>query len=192
MNYFETYPPVVTWFAIKLMIIFRIISVGPFDKWTLLWHIHKLQWIQTKHGTSKETCFEAREEHLCPETGWVCVELIPRGQTHIHSIHMSLLDDCVFFCDDIIFMVYVDDGIFLGSNNLQLQEVIKEIQDLGLSIQDQGHQADYVGFNIRKLKDGLYEFTQQALIDFIINDIKFKDTKVKTSPSKSVTITPRI
>jgi hypothetical protein len=27
----------------------------------------------------------------------------------------SLIDDCVFFCNDIIFMVYVDDGIFLGS-----------------------------------------------------------------------------
>ncbi len=26
----------------------------------------------------------------------------------------SLIDDCVFYRDDIIFMVYVDDGIFLG------------------------------------------------------------------------------
>jgi hypothetical protein len=40
---------------------------------------------------------------------------------------MLLLDDCVFFRSDIIFMVYVDDGIFLGSDDLQLQEVIKEI-----------------------------------------------------------------
>jgi hypothetical protein len=48
----------------------------------------------------------------------------------------SLIDDCVFFRDDIIFMVYVDDGIFLGSNNLQPQDVIKEIQDLGLNIED--------------------------------------------------------
>jgi hypothetical protein len=34
----------------------------------------------------------------------------------------------MFFCDDNIFMVYRDDGIFLGSNDLQLQDVInKEI-----------------------------------------------------------------
>ncbi len=46
----------------------------------------------------------------------------------------SLIDDCVFFRDDIIFMVYVDDDIFLGSNDSQLQEAIKEIQDLGLNI----------------------------------------------------------
>jgi hypothetical protein len=58
---------------------------------------------------------------------------------------MSLIDDCVFFCNDIIFMVYVDDGIFLGINDLQPQNVIKEIQDLGLNIEDQDHPADYVG-----------------------------------------------
>ncbi len=27
-----------------------------------------------------------------------------------------LIDDCIFFCSDIIFMVYMDNGIFLGSN----------------------------------------------------------------------------
>jgi len=27
----------------------------------------------------------------------------------------SLIDECVFFHDDVIFIVYVDDGIFLGS-----------------------------------------------------------------------------
>ncbi len=48
----------------------------------------------------------------------------------------SLIDDCVFFCNDIIFMLCVDNSIFLGSSDLQLQEVIKEIQDLGLNIED--------------------------------------------------------
>ncbi len=50
--------------------------------------------------------------------------------------------------------MYVDDGIFLGSDDLQLQEVIREIQNLGLNIEDQGHPVDYVGVNIKKLKDG--------------------------------------
>jgi hypothetical protein len=53
---------------------------------------------------------------------------------------MSQMDDCVFFHGDIIFMVYVDDGIFLGSNDLQLQEVIKEIQNLGLNIENKATQ----------------------------------------------------
>jgi hypothetical protein len=72
---------------------------------------------------------------------------------------LSLIDDCVFFRDDIIFMVYVDNGIFLGINDSKLQDA------LGLNIEDQGHPADYVGVNIKKLRDGSYEFTQRALID---------------------------
>jgi hypothetical protein len=90
---------------------------------------------------------------------------------------LSLIDDCVFFRDDIIFMVYVDDGIFLGSNDLHLQDVIKEIQNLGLNIEDQGHPADYVGVNVKKLKDGSFEFTQQGLIDSIIDDIGLNDAQ---------------
>jgi hypothetical protein len=72
----------------------------------------------------------------------------------------SLIDDCIFFLGDVIFMVFVDNGIFLGSDDSQLHEVIKEIQNLGLNIEDQGHPADYVGVNIKKLKDGSYEITQ--------------------------------
>jgi hypothetical protein len=48
-----------------------------------------------------------------------------------------LIVDCVFFCGDINFMVYVDDVIFLGNEDSQLQQAIKEIQDLGLNIKDQ-------------------------------------------------------
>jgi hypothetical protein len=112
------------------------------------------------------------------------MEFIPCRQTHIHRIHNVTNRYCVFFCSDIIFMGYVDNGIFLGSNDLQLQEVIKDIQNLGLNIEDQGHPADYVGVNIKKLKDGSYEFTQQALIDSIIDDVRLKDAKVKPVPAK--------
>jgi hypothetical protein len=61
-----------------------------------------------------------------------------------------LINDCVFFHCDIIFMVYVDDGIFLGKYDAQLLQAIKEIQGLGLNIEDQGHPADYVGVSINK------------------------------------------
>jgi hypothetical protein len=81
-------------------------------------------------------------------------------------------------------MVYMDDGIFLCSNNLQLEEVMKEIQNLGLNIEDQGHPADHVGVNIKNLKDGSFEFTQRVLIDSIINEVRLKDAKVKPVPAK--------
>ena len=96
----------------------------------------------------------------------------------------SLIDDCVFFRDDVIFMVYVDDGIFLGNDDSKLTDAIRDIQNSGLNIEDQGHPADYVGVNIKKMKDGSYEFTQRALIDSIIEDVGLKDAKVKPVPAK--------
>jgi hypothetical protein len=81
-------------------------------------------------------------------------------------------------------MVYVDNGIFLGNDDAQLQQAIKEIQDLGLNIEDQGHQADYVGVSIKKLHNGSYKFTQCALIDAIINNVGVNDSRTKPVPAK--------
>jgi hypothetical protein len=118
------------------------------------------QGIQTKHGNSKEHIFNLEKNIYGQKqagrmwNSFLVDKLMTIGFT------VLLIDDWVFFCSDTIFMVYVDDGIFLGSADSQLQEVIKEIQDLGLNIEDQGQSADYVGVNIKKLKDGSYELTQ--------------------------------
>ena len=38
----------------------------------------------------------------------------------------SLIDNCGFFYDDIIFMVYVDDDIFLENDDSKLQATIQD------------------------------------------------------------------
>jgi hypothetical protein len=86
------------------------------------------QGIQTKHGNSKEHVLKLEKNiYGQKQAGHVWNSFLVDKLTSI-GFTTLLLDDCVFFCDDIIFMVYVDNGIFLGSDNLQLQEVIKEIR----------------------------------------------------------------
>jgi hypothetical protein len=87
------------------------------------------------------------------------------------SFYPSQIDDCVFFRNNVIFIVYVDDGIFIGNNDTQLQAIIREIQALGLNIEGQGHPADYDGVSIKKLNDRSYEFTQHTLIGSIVEDV---------------------
>jgi hypothetical protein len=96
-----------------------------------------------------------------------------------------LIDDCVFYRGDVIFIVYVDDGIFLGSSYKQLTNIITKLQNLDLNIEDQGHPANYVGVNIKRLRDGSIELSQRALIATIIKDIDLEDSKVKSVPAKS-------
>ena len=48
---------------------------------------------------------------------------------------------------------------------------MKEIQDVALDIEDQGHIGYNVSVNIWKYDDGSYEFIQHVLIDSIVDDI---------------------
>jgi hypothetical protein len=147
-------------------------------------YIELPQGIQTAYGNSKDHVLKlekniyGQKQASCVWNSFLVDKLMSLGFTP------SLIDDCVFFHDDIIFMVYVDDGIFLGNDDSKLQAAIQEIQELGLNIEDQGHPADYVGVNIKKLRDGLYQFTQRALINAIIDDVGLKDVKVKPVPAK--------
>jgi hypothetical protein len=96
MNYSKTDAPGVTWFTIRLMIIFGIkfcwvlcqvdfVMVYLQAPIEMDIYMELPQIIQTTHGHS--TRVEFREEHLQSETSWLCLELIPHEQAHVHKIH---------------------------------------------------------------------------------------------------------
>jgi hypothetical protein len=96
----------------------------------------------------------------------------------------SQIDDCIFYRGDIIFIIYVDSGIFLSSSDEQLSGIITKMRNLDLDIKDQGHPADYVGVNIKRMKDGSIGLSQRALIDTIIQDADLQHSKVKAVLAK--------
>ena len=195
MNYYETYAPVVTWFAIRLIVTFGIIFHWALRQVDFVMaypqapieediYMELPQGIDTATGNSKDHVLKLLKNiYGQKQAGRVWNSHLVEKLASI-GFHPSLIDDCVFYRGDVIFMVYVDDGIFVGSDDTQLQDIINEIQGLGLNIEDQGHPADYVGVNINKLQDGSYEFTQRALIDSIIDDAGLQDSKTKPVPAK--------
>ncbi len=58
------------------------------------------------------------------------------------------------------------------------------MRNLELDIEDQGHPADYIGVNIKRIKDSSIKLSQQALINTIIEDADLNDSKVKAVPAK--------
>jgi len=195
MNYFETYAPVVTWFAIRPMIVMGIIFSWALRQVDFIMaypqapietdiYMEFPQGIQTVTDNSKDHVLKLLKNMYGQKqagrvwNSFLVDKLISLGYT------ASLIDDCVFVRGDTIFMAYVDDSIFLGNNDAQLQQAIREIQGLGLNVEDQGHPADYMGVNINKLQDGTYKFTQRALIDSIIDDVGIKDSNTKPVPAK--------
>eukprot|EP00804_Cyclotella_cryptica_P009014 CCRYP_003117-RA/>CCRYP_003117-RA protein AED:0.26 eAED:0.33 QI:0/0/0/1/0/0/3/0/307 len=135
--------------------------------------------IETQHGNSKDYVLKLLA-NLYGQSKQGGLEPVHGGQTP----QSSLIGECVFYRDDIIFIVYVDDGLFFGSDDDTLSLIIKRLRDSGLNIEDQGHPADYVGVNIKRTRDGNYEFTQRALIDAIIDDVNIGDSYTKPVPAK--------
>jgi hypothetical protein len=194
-NYYETYAPVVTWFTIQLLIVFGIL----FD-WALCQVVFVMAYpqaliemdmymelptgIHTKHGNSRDhvlkllTNIYRQKQAGCMWNSYLVTKL------QEINFKQSLIDDCVFCQDNISFIIYIDDGIFLGPSDQQLCDIINELCNLKLSIEDEGHPADYVGVSIKKLKNSIIELTQQALIDSIISDVALSDSKVKDVPAK--------
>ena len=83
----------------------------------------------------------------------------------------SLIDKSVFNCDIIVFLVYVDDSIFVSFERSDIDKTIKKLQCKNLKIKEQDHPADYVGVNIIRLANNSYTFTQLELTCPIIYDV---------------------
>jgi hypothetical protein len=140
--------------------------------------------IHTKHGNSRDHVLKLLANiYGQKQAGHVQNSYLVIKLREI-NFKQSLIDDCIFYWDKVIFIVYVDDGIFLGPSDQQLRDKFNELRNLKLSIEDQGHPADYVGVSIKKLKNGVIELTQQALINSIISDVALRNSKVKAVPAK--------
>jgi hypothetical protein len=188
--------PVVTLFSIRLLIVIGIIFGWALRQCDFIMayphqapidcnmYMELPQGIQVSEGESSDYVLKLLKNiYGQKQAGRVWNEYLVDKLTSL-GYKASLIDDCIFYCEDIIFMVYVNDGIFLGKDDEQLKASIREIQESGLNIEDQGHPADYGGVNIKKLKDGSYEFTQRALIDAIIADVGLDNSTTKPVPAK--------
>ncbi len=78
--------------------------------------------IHTKHGNSKDHVLKLLTNiYGQKQAGRVWNNYLITKLQEI-NLKQSLIDNCVFYWDDIIFIVYVDNGVFLGSSDKQLCE----------------------------------------------------------------------
>ncbi|KAL7482261.1 hypothetical protein ACHAW6_008898 [Cyclotella cf. meneghiniana] len=140
--------------------------------------------IKTKHGNSKDYVLKLLANlYGQKQAGHVWNQYMSDKLRDI-GFQQSQIDECIFYHDDVIFIVYVNDGLFFGNHDDTLMLIIKQLKDAGPNIEDQGHTADYIGVYIKRNRDGTYEFTHSALIDAIINDIDIGNSYTKPVPAK--------
>ncbi len=125
-NYYETYVPVVTWFAIWLLIVFGIlfdsalcqvnfIMAYPQAPIEMDMYMELPTGIHTKHGNSRDHVVKllaniyGQKQSGCVWNSYLITKL------QEINFKQSLIGNRIFYRDDIIFIVYVDNGIFRGT-----------------------------------------------------------------------------
>lgn len=82
-----------------------------------------------------------------------------------------------------VFLVYVDDGIFAGLSTQKIDQAIQELKQR-YNMTDEGSLTDYLGVHIENDNQGRFHLTQPTLIQKILSDVNFQDhTKPKPTPT---------
>ena len=201
VNYFETYAPVVTWFAIRLMIVIGItfnwsmrqvdfIMAYPQAPIECDLYMDLPQGVSVKGSNSRDYALKLLANiYGQKQGGWVWNEYLTTALVDGLGFTQSKIDQCVFYRGTTIFIVYTDDGIAFDAVGRNLDNFIEELRGAKLKVEDMGHPNDYVGVNIKRQSDGSCNFVQTGLIDSIIEDCGLtKSRKFKQVPAKSSAI----
>jgi hypothetical protein len=100
----------------------------------------------------------------------------------------SKVDECVFYRDGVIFMVYVDDGIFFCLTMIEMDQSILELRAAGYDTEDMGDVNDYLGINFESFFGGKIKLSQPHLIDAILRDVGLNPNDLTRSPPDQQTV----
>jgi hypothetical protein len=195
INYWETYAAALKWSSIRFFLT-QIIING--------WHSRQLDFVLaypqanvecdlyleipqgfTFEGSRKTHCLKLiKNLYGSKAAGRVWQQHLFQGLADI-GFTQSETDECVFYKDHTIFMVYTDDGILCGPDQEQIEKCLYELGKR-FEITDEGDIDEYLGVKVTRLPNGQITLTQPHLIDSIIADMGFKEnTKSKPTPAPS-------
>ena len=69
-------------------------------------------------------------------------------------------DECVFVHSTCVFVLYVDDIIFMSPDKKLVDKAIEDLIAVRCKIKDQGY-LDFVGANIKRMKTGVLNCCRQ-------------------------------
>lgn len=205
LHYDQTYAPVASWNSIRLLLILSA---------TMGWYTQQIDYvlafpqapvekeIYMKIPKGFEVTGSNANDYVLrlnknvygqKQAGRVWNKYLERKLIEEVGFTKSKYDECVFYKNNTIYILYTDDSILAGPNKREIDQIILDIQRAGLNITKEGDIKDFLGVNINKRSDGSIELTQPHLIDQILSDLKLSgdSLKAKETPAKSSQILHR-
>ena len=192
LNYWETYSPVVTWATVRLILILVILN-----KWASRQVDFVLAFPQAdiecplymeiprgfhSEGSRKKNCLLLEKNiYGQRQAGRVWNQYLDEGLV-ARGFRQSKIDMCLYYRGKVALLFYVDDGIFIGPTQQDIDEAYKSLTEPVLSetgeilhrafiMTDEGDLSDYLGVKIEKLPNGTIKVTQPHLIQSVLNDL---------------------
>ena len=101
------------------------------------------------------------------QAGRVWYQHLTRLLTTKHGFKQSTADECVFYRDGIMLLIYVDDTICVYRDVGAAQKLAKELKK-SFDITIEGTITDFLGVQFKRRSDGSFALSQPQLIDSIL------------------------
>jgi len=181
VNYWETYSPVVAWETIRSLLTLAILN-----GWTtrqidfvlafpqaevecpMYMEIPKECYVDGSEFNEKHVLLLKKNLYGTKQASRVWFEFLKEGLEEI-GFEQSSEDKAVFYKGETIFVVYVDDGILMGPNGHEIDDVIRTLGQK-YKLTDEGDLNEYLGIKMKRTTQGR-ELTQPALIQRILQTV---------------------
>ena len=204
VNYWETYSPVVGWTTIRTFLILMVTNhwvsrqvdfVLAFPQADIECEMY-MEVPQGFHvnGSRKDHCLRLDKNLYGTRQAGRVWNIFMHNGLIARGFRRSEVDMCVYYRGNVVLLVYVDDGIFIGPNQKDIQiafdDMANDYTDANGVIHkkfimtDEGELSDYLGVKIEQLSNGTIKLSQPHLIQQILDDLGFNEkTKLQKTPA---------
>ena len=205
VNYYDTFSPVITWVTLRLLLIFTLIfgwTARQID-YVLAFPQAPIQfdmYMEIPVGITIDPAIGSNKTHVLKLLKNLYGQKQASRQFYLFTceklqeigFQKSKIDECVFFKEDMIYVLYVDDGILFMRDPTKFKRIFALLASK-FDIEDKGEVQQFLGMIFSKKNDHEFHITQTHLIDQIVKDTGLAGTQFKCpqSPSPSTVILQR-
>ncbi len=202
VNYWETFSPLASWAAIRMVLSTTLIH-GWFTKY--------VDFVLAYTQAEVVEC----QLYMAIPKGF---EVIDEGQDYVLKLVKNLfgqkqagrvwnqhlvnklkevgfipseIDECLFYKGKSVFVLYTDDSILAGLDPQELDDIIQEMKAVGLNLTVEGNISDFLGVQIDRINENTFNLSQPHLINDIIKELRLDGQTVvikKTTGASSKTL----
>jgi hypothetical protein len=197
IHYWETYAPVVAWPVVRFFLVLSllkgwktrqldfILAYTQADVETDLYM--KLPTAYSKPGITPQTHVLKLLKNLYgqKQAGRVWNKYMTERTIALGFVQ-SKADECVFYFNKSVMLVYTDDCIIMGPEDKELDLMVAKLKS-SFDITEEGDICDYLGIKFTKQVDNSISLTQPHLIASILKDLGLDkpNSKIEDTPALS-------